>query len=242
VFKQLAVLLMLAPLSQALADEKIPPAASIKRADSNVESNQTRELAIAAIKSHGAKIEFAGDLPGSPAISVTFISCHMKAGDLAQIEALPEIRHLALNGAVVGNADLVHLAGLKDLMTLDVSDTKIDDAGLKQIAALPSLRTLNLEGTAVTHRGLIHLLSLTNLESLNLCFTREELSNDAVVHLRKLKKLKKLDLSFSALSDDGLKALLDLTDLESLNLENTKVTDAGIKEFQAARPKVTITE
>lgn len=201
-----------------------------------------RELAFAAIKSHGAKVEFAANLPGNPVDSITFISCHMKPEDLVHLESLSEIRHLALNGAAITSDDLVYLTGLKNLRTLDLGDTRIDDAGLKHLCALSRLRTLNLEGTSLTHRGLVHLLGLTNLESLNLSFTREELSDEAVTHLRTLKKLKSLDLSFSALSDEGLKALQELTHLESLTLENTNVTAEGIKAFKVALPKVTIVQ
>src|SRR5262249_48688143 len=39
------------------------------------------------------------------------------------------------------------LVGLKDLQTLDLSETQVTDAGLKDLAGLTNLRTLNLWNT-----------------------------------------------------------------------------------------------
>ena len=42
------------------------------------------------------------------------------------------------------DAGLKELAALKNLTTLDLSDTEVTDAGLKELAALKNLTTLDL--------------------------------------------------------------------------------------------------
>jgi hypothetical protein len=53
----------------------------------------------------------------------------------------------------VTDALLKHLAGLKQLQTLDLSLTKVTDAGLKHLAGLKQLRLLDLDHTRVTDKG-----------------------------------------------------------------------------------------
>ena len=45
------------------------------------------------------------------------------------------------------------LARLKNLHSLNLSDTKVTDAGLKELAGLESLQALNLHETDVTGAG-----------------------------------------------------------------------------------------
>ena len=44
------------------------------------------------------------------------------------------------------DAGLKELAALKNLTTLDLSETRVTGAGLKELAALKNLTTLNLRG------------------------------------------------------------------------------------------------
>ena len=56
-------------------------------------------------------------------------------------------------GSPVTDAGLVHLKGLTDLQTLDLSETKATDAGLEHLKGLTELRTLDVSKTNVTYEG-----------------------------------------------------------------------------------------
>jgi hypothetical protein len=58
--------------------------------------------------------------------------------------------------------------------------------------------------------------------------------------IKGLANLKDIDLNDTKIGDEGLAALKDLPALETLSLQRSKVTEAGIKAFQAGRPKVKI--
>jgi hypothetical protein len=60
---------------------------------------------------------------------------------------------VGLGRTKVTDAGLKHLAGLKQLQLLVLTNTNVTDAGLKHLAGLKQLRFLNLSGTKVTDKG-----------------------------------------------------------------------------------------
>ena len=60
---------------------------------------------------------------------------------------------------------------LRNLESLDLSETQLYDRGLGYLKGATNLRTLNLGGTQVTDDGLKKLGGLKKLESLNPCGT-----------------------------------------------------------------------
>src|SRR5262245_54829889 len=73
---------------------------------------------------------------------------------------------LHLQGATVGDAALASLAGLKDVVHLNLGKTSITYAGLAQIKGMTTLTRLHLEQTKITDKGLAKLKGLTELEYL----------------------------------------------------------------------------
>jgi hypothetical protein len=57
----------------------------------------------------------------------------------------------------VTDAHLKHLAGLKSLQTLDLSNTQVTDRGMKELAGMKDLEWLNLRSTEVTPAGVAAL-------------------------------------------------------------------------------------
>jgi len=119
-----------------------------------------------------------------------------------------------LQGASVGDAALAAVAGLKDVVQLNLGKTGITDAGLAQIKGMTSLTRLHLEQTKVTDKGLTHLKGLANLEYLNLYGTE--------------------------ITDRGLEDLAGLSKLKSLYLWQTKVTKDGVGKLKKALPNLEI--
>jgi hypothetical protein len=78
---------------------------------------------------------------------------------------------VGLGGTSVNDDDLRHLRRLRDLRTLDLSETDITDAGLIHLEDLSQLQTLILGGTEVTDEGLDRLATLSGLDMLWLAYT-----------------------------------------------------------------------
>ncbi len=119
-----------------------------------------------------------------------------------------------LQGASVTDAALAAVAGLKDVVQLNLGKTGITDAGLAQIKGMTSLTRLHLEQTKITDKGLANLKGLVNLEYLNLYGTE--------------------------ITDLGLEELAGLSKLKSLYLWQTKVTEAGVGKLKKALPNLEI--
>jgi hypothetical protein len=130
----------------------------------------------------------------------------------------------------VTDAGLKELAGMKDLATLDLSNTQITDAGLKELAGLPNLTRLSLGSTRITGTGLKDLAALKNLTTLELDNT--EIGDEALNALAALPGLRSLSLGETKVTDAGLKALARLPHLESLDLTRTAITDEGLKHLR----------
>lgn len=94
----------------------------------------------------------------------------------------------------------------KQIIWLDLSDTKITDSSLKYIAEFKNLTRLSLDNTAITDAGLNYLKSLPQLRHLNLYHTN--------------------------VTDAGLKNLTSCKDLMTLHLWETKVTANGIESLK----------
>src|SRR5262245_33440384 len=78
-------------------------------------AGETEDQAVKAIEKLGGKITFDEKAPGKPVVAVN------------------------LYKAKVTDADLKHLAVLKQLQRLDLNGTQVTDAGLKDLAALTQL-------------------------------------------------------------------------------------------------------
>jgi Leucine-rich repeat (LRR) protein len=62
-----------------------------------------------------------------------------------------------VNRTKLTDLDLKHLAALKGLKKLDLSETEITDASVKHLTGLKGLELLNLRATKVTAAGAIEL-------------------------------------------------------------------------------------
>lgn len=111
---------------------------------------------------------------------------------------------------------------------------RITNERLALIAGLPDLTTLELgRELGITDEGLVHLRRLKKLKTLYLYNTSVE--GSGLRHLRGLEKLENLNLLGTPLSDEGLCHLAELPRLRSLVLSGTRITDDGLKELGSLR-------
>lgn len=88
---------------------------------------------------------------------------------LAHLGALGELSVLSLGDCPqVGSGALGAVAGMTNLVALDLSGTAVDDAGLARLTGLAELTLLNLSRTRVTAAGLTRLAALPSLAQLYL--------------------------------------------------------------------------
>jgi formylglycine-generating enzyme required for sulfatase activity len=173
-----------------------------------------KAIAVARLKTLGARIERDDNLPDKPVLAVYFY------------------------GSKVTDADLKQLTPLTGLKSLDIGDSKVTDAGLKELATLKGLQTLDLSYTKVTDAGLKNLTPLHELQTLDLSYTK--VTNVGLKDLAALKGLQTLYLRGTKVTNVGLKDLAGLKRLQSLHLDSTRVTAAGVKELKKALPKCDI--
>lgn len=134
----------------------------------------------------------------------------------------------------ITDVGMPHLAGLKNLRSLNLGGTLITEAGLVHLECLTNLETLNLAHTQVRETGLKHLAGLTNLNHLHLEGT--PIRDAGLEHLRGLTHLEWLDLDNTQVTNAGLEHLTGLTNLKYLGLKGTQVTDEGRRKLQQALP------
>ena len=115
-----------------------------------------------------------------------------------------------LRGRELTDEGLVHVAKLKEVVSLNLRDTKITSAGLAHLKGLTKLRRLHLERTQVGDEGIGNLAGLSNLEYLNLYGTK--------------------------ITDKSLDQIAALKNLKQLYVWQTEVTDAGVEKLTKALP------
>jgi beta-lactamase regulating signal transducer with metallopeptidase domain/Leucine-rich repeat (LRR) protein len=147
--------------------------------------------------------------------------------DVKHLAGLTELVWLDLGKAEVtdtGLAYLKDLTGLK-LEKLGLVRTRVTDAGLAHLAGMTRLRRLELVGMNLTDAGLRHLGGLRQLRRLEL--PDSQITDAGLENLRGLTQLQRLDLSYTR-AEGGWTFLGDLVELQDLRLDNTTVTDSAL--------------
>lgn len=162
-------------------------------------------------------------------------------------ELFGTVNNIDLRKGAADNALLAHIAALKELRELDLSNADIDDEGLRLIVHLPlrelwlqetnitdasammlfkikSLEFLQLNATSVSDAFLERLDALPDLEDLGLRGTR--VTGAGMKYLSRHPKLKKLDVYSTDVDDSGVEYLIACQSLTRVGLSMTKITDA----------------
>jgi formylglycine-generating enzyme required for sulfatase activity len=169
------------------------------------------------------RIDLSSNLPGgNPAVNRA-----LKDDGLSHLAGLTNLVRLDLHNTTVTDAGLAHLKGLTNLSELWLFGCAgVSDAGLAHLKDLTNLRNLDLNVPRVTDAGLVHLKGLKNLTSLNLMST--QVTGAGFAHLKGLTKLENFALAYSQVDDKGLAHLEGLSNVGWLSLEGTRVTDLGL--------------
>ena len=127
-----------------------------------------------------------------------------------------------LGGRQLTDKDLVHVAALKNIASLNLRDTEITGDGLVHLKGLTKLEWLHLERTDIGDEGISNLAGLVNLQYLNLYGTR--ITDKSLDQLSGLKNLKRLYVWKTGVTDEGVarieKALPNLKVIRGVDLSN----------------------
>jgi hypothetical protein len=144
--------------------------------------------------------------------TLTLDPSRMSDYGLSRLDRLTGLRWLTITGPV--RSRVLPPGVLDQLEGLNIDGTDVTDTWLRCLVGMRGIRLLGLTHTTVTDAGLAHLSSVTGLQHLYLDGTR--ISDEGLAHLKPLAKLKRV------------------------YVKGTKVSDSGAREFQRAKPYVTV--
>lgn len=191
-----------------------------------------------------------------------FIHTSKQSAYFAPIGRLPELTTLDLQKNRLEAEAFSHIAGLKKLKRLQLTNSEVDNDGFSFLAPLAgTLTSLDMQYNAtVSDEGIRHIVAaLPNLEGIT-ASTGSTCTGDAIRELAKLPKLKtiswwvkglkdkdyllladlpaieRITLNSTAITDDGLAAFPKCKSLASLNLSGNSITDKGLAHIEAVKP------
>lgn len=138
---------------------------------------------------------------------------------------MPELR-----GKRWDNARAIERIANKRIRSLDVFDTLVDDAFLVEVAKAGSLESLHISSDEVTDVGIIAIAENTPICSLMLSGL-PKVTNNCLAAIGKCRTIHEIYLEGTQINDDSLSSLREMKQLWSLSIDNSKITDAGIREL-----------
>ncbi len=144
------------------------------------------------------------------------------SGGLQQLAPLDELVYLGLDVTEVTDDGLAALGEFPQLYRVSLYSDDITDRGAKTLAQLPSIGELDLADTQLTNAGLAELAGMPRLARL------------------RLDQMKLGSGQEQRISDGGLQHVAAMPGLIDISLCNLAVTDAGVAELKAARPKLAV--
>ncbi len=140
---------------------------------------------------------------------------------LKEIAKLSQLQAILLDGCSVDRAGLEHLATLKGLGFLDLSNTLVTDRDLGALAEYPALTTLYLKNTSrVNAEGIAALQKVVRLRILHVT-----VHNDPPGMMAEVARLALSELKAYPITDEEAKEIGKMTKLESLDVGHYPFAD-----------------
>ena len=115
----------------------------------------------------------------------------------------------------------------RDVVSVDLRDTKADDDDARLLGRLPAVEHVGLAKTNITDEALATVGRLSGLRSLSLIETR--ITDRGMAHLEPLE-LESLSLWKTDVTDRGVKHLRNMKSLRNLVLDETRITNACLED------------
>jgi hypothetical protein len=150
-------------------------------------------------------------------------------------ELFGTVNKVDLREGKADNTLLSHIAALKELRRLDLSNADIDDDGLRRVVDLP-LRELWLQEAKITDASADTLSRIKTLDFLQLNAT--SVSDGFLERLEPLPELEDLGLRGTHVSGVGMQYLSRHPKLKKLDVYMTDVDDSGVGQLNACQSLV----
>jgi internalin A len=234
---------------QVTFDETQPPASWLR---GWLDDDYFRTVRGVSLRSCGATDPLLAEMAEVESLTVNLEQldlCDSQITDagLLHIAEFRQLKALDIGFNPITNDGLTQLAPLDELLYLGLDVTEVTDDGLAALGKFPQLYRVSLYSDDITDRGAKSLATLPSLGELDLADT--QVTNAGLAELAKMPSLIRLRLDQMKLgsgqelriSDAGLQHLAAMPGLIDVSLYNLAVTDAGVAELKAARPKLAVT-
>ena len=133
-----------------------------------------------------------------------------------------------MRGTWINDADMLSLAAMPDLETLDLSHTRITDEGMLRLKGASKIKDLNLfYAEWITDQGMMAIRDWKHLKRLNVRGTR--ISDGTLEIVGRMPGLEALDIAHTSVTDNGLDYLITLVNLKELSLGRGRLTNASLQ-------------
>lgn len=157
--------------------------------------------------------------------------------DLLTLAGLSQLRTLEIYQASFPQEQLRQLSDLRQLECLRLEDLALGDRAVSCLKGWPRLKILNLPSSKLTDAGLAELLSfLPDLQLLRI--GSSSMTDEGVVQISKCSSLRFLHLIDVPVTDASLRHFHDKHQLESLYIDGGRETDSGIRDLLQANPRL----
>ena len=149
------------------------------------------------------------------------------AGGVVLHDNAGRITGVDLRSSWVTDVDLVEIAKIPDLKTLDLSLSRVTDRGLRALKPADTIVDLNLYfAELVTDEGMSIIKGWKHLKRPNVRGTK--ITDTTLKFVASVPTLESLDIGYAEVTDVGLDRLTSMTSLRELTIGGNKLTDAGV--------------
>lgn len=196
----------------------------------------------------------------SPAVQMRLCNLPLRALKYVHMPVhTPALKRLQENAVIedlqfydcnLTDADVIEIARLNRLNSLELCDNKLSESAIKKICTMSGLTNLQLENTGVKDKQIVWFSNLKNLQSLNLS-KNSTFTYAGLKPLSVLKNLKHLRLEHDGLDAGCFRAIVLIPNLQSLDVsDNDKVDVVAMEHLRrkknlqvvAARTKIEPTD
>ena len=146
-------------------------------------------------------------------------------------DASGRITSVNLRGSWISDTEMLNLAAMPDLESLDLSHTRITDEGMLRLKSAPKISDLKLfYAEWITDQGLTAIRDWKHLKRLNVRGTR--ISDGTLELVSRMTGLEALDIAHTSVTDNGLDYLITLVNLKELSLGRGRLSNSAIETLR----------
>lgn len=186
---------------------------------------QLKSLSLGEYQVTDEVLDYAGQIKGLKTFDHTK-SAITTEGFLRFLTAVDGLEQLTLFGDYVDDACLKRIGEMKEMKRFWTNSKKVTSAGWNHLADLRQMQDLNLSETTFDDENMRVLKQMTDLKILILNKTR--ISDRGMASLAGLSKMHNLGLEGTTITDTGMAAVKEMTELDNLFVGMTDVTAQGL--------------